>query len=761
MKRYIILILLCIAQIDVISQQIITINTDSVNSQSYAPRRLIEQTGNSIIVTYNFDNALLIEDELFPGSYIWNYNGFGLTEESGKPSLPYRTDAFSVNGHATIEIIDTSYVDFAIKLAPARIPLNDSEYSVHSLDNTDTIIQYSGFFPDKILLQEDKQYYRDNGIIRVNITPLQYNMENQIIRAYKKIQYKITIEQIDFDFTNQNITDLKDCFISNNTINQPINPLMAKPSNIVINKDYLILSDPKFEDVCNTFANWKRTLGYRTHVILKDDWTSTSVKSAIQELYETNGVKLYYLLIIGDENVVPPIYKSNSQYNYITDLPYGCMNGNEDITPDIYRGRIPVSTIEDANVVINKIINYEKTPVSDSTFYKTGINCAYFQDNNLDGFADRRFAQTSEDVRNYLSNHNKIINRIYYTQSTVMPKNWNKGSYSKGEPIPIELQKPNFSWSGNKTDIINNLNQGAFYILHRDHGATSGWGDPQFYTDDLLLLNNGNKLPIVFSMNCLSGNYSSHSCFAEKFITKTNGGCVGIFAATQISYSGYNDALMIGMIDAIWPEPGLIVKFPYYNNEISTISEPIYELGQILEQGLQRMEDTYGSSTYHNYTREIFHCFGDPSMQIYTDTPQCIENPQIFKNKNTIYVNIPDGDARIAFYTPSKGKVDTYWGNNVKYLTTDNNVIICISRHNYIPYIAMSEDLVYIQNEIVNNDRVYEAHRIEIGKKVSSEIESGDVIFNSGNIDITSNKTIFAPGTYIRKGATLTVTPKN
>ncbi len=73
----------------------------------------------------------------------------------------------------------------------------------------------------------------------------------------------------------------------------------------------------------------------------------------------------------------------------------------------------------------------------------------------------------------------------------------------------------------------------------------------------------------------------------------------------------------------------------------------------------------------------------------------------------------------------------------------------------------MSEDLVYIQNETINNDRVYKAHRIEIGKNVSSEIESGDVIFNSGNIDITSNKTIFAPGTYIKKGATLTVTPKN
>lgn len=129
---------------------------------------------------------------------------------------------------------------------------------------------------------------------------------------------------------------------------------------------------------------------------------------------------MYYLLIVGDNADVPG-QSSSLKNTHVTDFYYSCMDGDNDLTPDLQFGRLPVATASEANIVVDKIINYEKNPVSDASFYKTGVNCAYFQDDNYDGYADRRFAQTSEEVRNALLTEGINVKRIYTTKSGVTP----------------------------------------------------------------------------------------------------------------------------------------------------------------------------------------------------------------------------------------------------------------------------------------------------------------------------------------------------
>lgn len=119
---------------------------------------------------------------------------------------------------------------------------------------------------------------------------------------------------------------------------------------------------------------------------------------------------------MGDQEDVPASYSKHGYANHVTDLWYGCMDGSNDFTPNVYRGRLPVSNATEALNVVNKIIQYERNPITIKSFYDKGVNCAYFQDlypkNN---YADRRFAQTSENVRDYLQGLGKTIQRIYYT----------------------------------------------------------------------------------------------------------------------------------------------------------------------------------------------------------------------------------------------------------------------------------------------------------------------------------------------------------
>jgi hypothetical protein len=423
------------------------------------------------------------------------------------------------------------------------------------------------------------------------------------------------------------------------------------------------------------------------------------------------------------------------------------MDGDDDLTPDLFYGRLPVATVSEADVVVDKIINYEKNPVDDESFYKLGVNCAYFQDrddiyNKKDGYADRRFAQTSEEVRDALMAEGINVERVYKTDSDVTPLYWNNGTYSFGESIPEDLKKPSFSWTGNAADINSIINSGVFYVLHRDHGAQTCWGDPAYTISDINTLTNEDKLPVVFSMNCLTGKFDK-DCFCETFLKKSNGGCVAIYGATETSFSGYNDALTEGMFDAIWPSSKLHPIFPGINGTASSTPTPTYELGQILNQGQARLAETYGkrSSYYTKYTKELFHCFGDPSMKIYTAPPTEFTNVSVNRESNAVNVTLDGTSAMIAFYDLISGEVTYTIGDAATYLTEHSaNVSISVSEHNKIPYIdeGVPDTTIYIQNETIDGPANYTGPTIKIGSSVTTLKTSGPVVFQSGIIDLNA-----------------------
>lgn len=556
---------------------------------------------------------------------------------------------------------------------------------------------------------------------------------------------------------------MSDTFLNNITVNglrHDANLVDANSSNK--KKGYLILSTPKFNSSVEKFANWKKLLGFDVYTILKDAWTSETVKQEVKKQYEANS-SLYYLLIIGDNSDVPA--QTSSVYsNHVTDFYYSCMDGDTDLTPDLLSGRLPVSTDAEANIIVDKIINYEKSPVNDVSFYKTGLNCAYYQDDNKDSYADRRFAQTSEEIRSSLVAEGLTVKRVYKADSDVSPLYWNNGIYSFGESIPSELKKPNFPWSGNASDINSAINEGAFYVLHRDHGGITLWGDPQYTISDINSLSNGNKLPVVFSMNCLTGKFNN-DCFCEAFLKKENGGCVAIFGATEVSFSGYNDALSEGMFDAIWPSNKLRPTFPGISGTGGVTPSPTYELGQVLNQGKERLTETYGkkSSKYTKYTKELFHCFGDPSMKIYTGIPTAFSNISINRGSNAVSVNLNGTTATIAFYDLVSDNVTYTTGTAATYSTNHaSNVSVCISSHNRIPYIneGIPVTSVYIQNETVVGPANYEGSIIKVGSSVTTTKSNGPVIFKSGKINLKADTVVINSDTTIKSDTEFKISNK-
>lgn len=165
------------------------------------------------------------------------------------------------------------------------------------------------------------------------------------------------------------------------------------------------------------------------------------------------------------------------------------------------------------------------------------------------------------------------------------------------------------------------------------------------------------------------------------------------------------------------------------------------------------MRESYGwSGGRIKETYKVFHCFGDPSMQIYTDKPKRFAEPLIFSRGDSIFVFVEDGDCRITFYNKVTKQVKSYKGNYAGDANPSDNLTICLDRHNYIPYIWDYSKDVYIQNEDIQGEtRVYTGNSIYVGNNVTSTKPTGDVNIQNSQITIQGKRLELHPGTKIDK----------
>lgn len=766
-------------------------------SSAERPERRVSVSPDGVTVTYEFKHAVVLSDPDVADYYLWRISGFGHSVVPGEPDVPVRWDSFALpEGCAsfTVSVLESACVDVPLRLSPARAPQPEGKESPAVVPD---IAPYEGWFPREVVETGEVRVYRGRSVAEVGVYPVRYDWKNGVVRACSKIVYRVTFGEGGLRSAPEGRIAPDDSFLDNTTLNGNVGAagyemFRSAGDTGSAGKDYLILSTPEFEEAVRRLADWKRTLGFGVHTRLRGDWTPERIKSAVKEVYRS-APSLYYLLIVGDHDDVPAEDMARTivnnkgyafDYRYVTDYYYGCVDGEGDVLADLYRGRLPVSTAMEAVTVVDKIIRYERNPVRDAAFYDMRLHCAYFEDcfpdgtdGPGDGIEDKRFTLTSEEVRNYMLSKGKTVNRVYFaydynyseTDNYPPPTFWNKGEFAWGDSIPVELQRPYFAWDGDSADIVRYIDEGAFYVLYRGHGTDSTWVQPHFTGDNILSLANGDRLPVVFSINCETGSFQEDDCFAEVFLRKKGGGAVAVYAATEKSWPGYNDAMVIGMFDAIWPDPGVDSKL-YNFLGMTTSPSRLREttrLGEILDQGLRRMEETWGQSWKGNsistqFTREIFHCFGDPGMRIYTDTPTEFKKLSITCDVYKVRVDLGSEAGDIAFYDKLTEEIRFYTGRSAEYSGDPRHVRVCVSGHNKIPFIGypVCPDTYYIQNEIVQGSKHYKSDVIRAGSQVTDDKPSGEVVFDGGEIKVSGHRLILDRGTTIKPGTKFEVQPK-
>ena len=693
-------------------------------SQSTIPERSFKNGGSRFCeVSYEFSGAKIME-VLHDGVtyHFFHIEGFSNMGQIGAPALPVHNDIIAMpkESNGKITILGSNYYEYpGFMIHPALKPARDTEGAPEPEFEKDELIYNSNnFFPEKIAEITNIGLNRGTPLAKVQIRPIQFNPVSGIVRVYTNISYRIDYlgGHDSFDYIAEENTNHYTNLLKLNVLNSesiPDGKSTGRTESRITNrsgeKNYIIITHSEYSSQANELANWKRQLGYSVEIVSKSSWTAPEVKSEISTRYDSWTPKPDYFLIIGDHTgsfAVPgEIYQIDGE-NFATDLYYACMDGVNDWHPDIAHGRISVSTVAEANVAINKIINYEKNPPTQASFYTNILNCAQYQDDDDNGYADRRFCHTSEDIRDYMQDEQSYISeRIYYTSSNadVTTLRYNDGYYSDGQLLPIELRNTSFDWGGGASDITSAINSGKFIVFHRDHGYVggSGWAHPYYTTTSMNSLSNGNQLPVVFSMNCHTGEFQLSNCFAEKLIRMENKGAVGVVAAAYYSYSGYNDALSEGLIDAIWADPGIYPNFGSGgtgDNYTIGIGNEIFTMGDVVNQGLYAMEQNWdGGNSSNNYQYELYHWFGDPAMKIWTSNPNYniitathSSNIDCAGNSFTISQSTPGAIATLVFNDKliAQTILDGSGNGTISYSITSpgTEVVLTISKHNHKPY---------------------------------------------------------------------------
>jgi len=687
--------------------------------------------------------------------------GGGHTEEIGKPQLPTVGHFVAVPAGASVnvEIVDSvSEVTEGYTVYPAQEPLTDSDNDSPTFTIDTEVYETDAFYPSEIVEFEGPHIIRGCSMIILKVFPVQFNPVKKTLKVYSSLRVRVSFEGEKRYFIRKKLRAPSfDKIFHRLLLNAPLAGLERDSRAAHDEGDsLLIITHPDFESAANTLMDWKVKKGISTEVRTTNETgnTAPAIQTYIQNAYDNWDTPPTYVLFIGDSEFIPCHYVTNHPSGERmgrvgTDLYYATVDG-DDYLPDISTGRLSVDTLAQATTRINDIIGYERAVVTDAPFYRNVAVCAEFQDRNEDNRADRRFAQTSEDIAIYLSDPDqlggKTVNRIYGTPTDVTPRFWSRNYFGggpaggMGDPIPRHLLKPGFAWDGDANNISNAVNNGCFLVTHRDHGNRLGWGTPSYNTGNVQALTNGNMLPVVWSINCQTGWFDNETddestgtldgaiCFSETWERNTNGGAVGVIAATRNSYSGHNDRLVWGWTDAIWPDFN-----ENYSPSGTPYDNPVWEMGPVLNYGKYYYAAIFRESNIRRAEFEMFHWFGDPTMRIWTEVPQnlSVSHPSSIQEGATsvdVTVDQPDAlicvskDGEILAKEPSVNGVTTVtWSSPL--VLEDDVVYITVTKHNCRPY----EGTVFMDKAVDFPDTNLEAAIREAISKLTGDILVSDL----------------------------------
>jgi len=355
--------------------------------------------------------------------------------------------------------------------------------------------------------------------------------------------------------------------LTDSQIRQPDNIELYKPAKLKKfgNKaDYIIVTDRDFLPSVEPLIQFRKNQGLHAIAISMEDIYNEfnyglvdpgAIKEFLKYAYENwQAPAPTYVLLIGDANIDYRDYLGTGKEDKVPahlsvtpeigltpdDNWYVCIEGEDNI-PDMLIGRIPVSSKEMAEDLVNKVIGYEE-----SADYKPQ-SVLLVADND-----DMAFEELNEDLISYLPsefNADKVYLRLY-------------------EDVGDATQ-----------DITSSIDEGMMITNYVGHGSVTNWaGEEMFSSSDIASLNNGDKLTFVITLNCLNGYFSQpfYYSLAEEFAAQDKG-AIASFAPSGLGYTWEHEILDKEVFSIIFEEKNNILGYITTQSKIAAYASGVSE----------------------------------------------------------------------------------------------------------------------------------------------------------------------------------------
>lgn len=604
-----------------------------------------------------------VEENGFSGQVI-ELQGIYLPADEGNPNLPAISRYIALPQGATASLnilsVQKQVIPNVDLMAAPNIPLGNDDNPLR-YNRKAEIYGKNAFFPAEPFILGNQTQLRGVDVVMFSFTPFQYNPVTKELVVYHNIEAEIV-----FKGGNGQVGDNRlrspwwDPIIKDHVLNSNILPEIdyaARTREWLGNRnqgaEYLIITPTgqAFAQWADSIRVFRQRQGIITKVVSLLDVggnTVQAIENYVNNAYNTWTIPPAAILLLGDysTNAADGIISHTLNdhpggYNpYISDNPFADVSNNG--LPDIVFARITARNAAELQHMINKFLNYERTPPTSVNFYNNPVTAMGWQ-------TERWFQLCSETINGFwqyaLGKSPVRQNAIYsgtpggaWSTATNTATVVNYFGPSGRNYIPATSSHLT-NWNGNAAGMNAAINSGSFMVQHRHHGLETGWGEPYYRNESLNGLTNQN-LTFVWSVNCLTGkfNYSSES-FAERF-HRHNTGALGLIAATEVSYSFVNDAYVWGAYDNMWPQ-----FMPDYGTTPPSRGILPAFANAAGKYFLQQSSWPYNPQ-HKDITFKLFHHHGDAFMTVYSEVPQTLavnHMPVLLSGMSTFEVSANPG----------------------------------------------------------------------------------------------------------------------